>query len=168
MMVADAALRVDEIMRRPVLIEEGAPDRVIAVDRDRIADLEVGDGGAHVLAALLEREFGRVHADHDQPLVAVFLSPGAHVRDRAQAVDAGIGPEIDQHDLALEPFHGQWRRVEPFHRAVERRRRQRPLDRQRLVARVGLATHHHAGTARHGAAAARHHHGRFRLRVCRF
>src|ERR1700729_4349349 len=42
--VADLALGVDEIIRRPIFIVERAPDRIIVVDRDRIVDLELGDG----------------------------------------------------------------------------------------------------------------------------
>jgi hypothetical protein len=40
------------------------------------------------------------YADHNQTLVFVFLRPAFHVGQRAQAIDAGVGPEIDQHDLA--------------------------------------------------------------------
>ena len=43
-----------------------------------------------------------MHADHHQAVILVFLRPGADVRQRAQAVDAGIGPEIHQHDLAAQ------------------------------------------------------------------
>ena len=69
-----------------------------------------------------------MHADHDQAVVAVGLRPGANIGDRAQAVDAGIGPEADHDDLAAQPLRRQRRRVQPFHRA--RQRRQRALDRQ--------------------------------------
>ena len=133
MMVADAALGVDEIVRRPILIVEGAPDRVVVVDRDGIGDLQIGDRLLHVVDALLEGEFGRVHADHDEALVLVLLGPGADVGDGTQAVDAGIGPEVDEHDLALERLRGQRRRVQPLHGAGERR--QDALDRQ--LARLG-------------------------------
>ena len=34
---------------------------------------------------------------------------GQHV----ETVDAAVGPEVDQHELALEVFQGQWLRVEP-------------------------------------------------------
>ena len=79
------------------------------------------NGLLHVIDVLLECKFRRMHADHHQALVLVFLRPGANIRNRAQAVDAGIGPEIDQHDLALQILRRQRRRVQPFGRAVERR-----------------------------------------------
>ena len=48
-------------------------------------------------------------ADHHKTLVLVLGGPGLHVGDRAQAVDAGVGPEVDQHHLALERIGGQRR-----------------------------------------------------------
>ena len=69
--------------------------------RDRIGDAEVLDGLADVATSLLEGELRRVHADHHQALILVLLGPGLDVGQRAQAVDAGVGPEVDQHDLAL-------------------------------------------------------------------
>src|SRR5262249_49627545 len=109
MMMADATLNVDEIVRRPILVVEGPPDRIVVVDGDVIADLEVDDRLLHVVDALLEGEFGRVHADHDQALILVLLGPGADVGKRPQTVDAGVGPEIDQDDLAPEPRSSQRR-----------------------------------------------------------
>jgi len=50
-----------------------------------------------------------VDADDDEPLRCVLLGPGAHVRNRAQAVDTGVGPEVDEHDLAAEAVRGQRR-----------------------------------------------------------
>ena len=43
MVVADLALGIDEVVRRPVAVVEGAPDRVVVVDRDGIVDLEIRD-----------------------------------------------------------------------------------------------------------------------------
>ena len=82
-----------------------------------------------------------MHADHDQTLVPVLFGPGADIGDRAQAVDAGIGPEIDQHDLALERLAVSGGELSHA-RAGERR--QLPLDSARMpvdgaarLARVG-------------------------------
>jgi hypothetical protein len=38
-LVADDAVRVDEVQRRPVAVGERAPDLVGVVDRDRVVDL---------------------------------------------------------------------------------------------------------------------------------
>ena len=103
-MVADMAFGIDEVVGRPILVEEGAPDGKVVVDGDGIVDLQGGDRFLDIGDLLFEREFRRVHADHDQALVAVCLRPGADIGDRAQAVDAGIGPEADHDDLAAQPL----------------------------------------------------------------
>ena len=41
--VADDAVRVDEVERRPVMVVEGAPDLVLVVDDDRVVDLALLD-----------------------------------------------------------------------------------------------------------------------------
>ena len=41
-------------------------------------------------------------ADDDEPVLAVARVPRLEVRERAQAVDAGVRPEVDQDDLAAE------------------------------------------------------------------
>ena len=77
---------------------------------------------------MLDVELGGVHAEHDQPVLLVPLGPGAQVGQGAQPVDAGVGPEVDQHHTAAQPGGRQWRRVEPLGRAGQGR--QRPLNRQ--------------------------------------
>jgi hypothetical protein len=39
-------------------------------------------------------------ADHHQPLILVFLGPGTDMRQLAPPVDASVGPEVEQDDLA--------------------------------------------------------------------
>ncbi len=107
-MVADLALGVDEVQRRPVVVVEGAPDCVVVVDRDRVVDPQVLDGSADVVEVVLEVELGGVDADHDQAVVPVLLGPGADIGQGAQPVDAGVGPEVDQHDPAAQVGGGQW------------------------------------------------------------
>src|SRR5258707_14528868 len=121
MMMANMAGRIDEVVRGPVLVVEAAPDHKVAVDRDRVVDFEVANGAPHIVDALLESEFRRMHADHHQTLILVFLRPGFDVGNGTQAVDAGIGPEVDQHDLAAQRLRRQWRRVQPFDDASQRR-----------------------------------------------
>jgi hypothetical protein len=62
------------------VVVEGAPDRVVVVERDRIVDFALLDRRPHAVDLMLERELRRVHADHDQPVVSVGLRPGADVR----------------------------------------------------------------------------------------
>jgi hypothetical protein len=60
--VANLAFGVDEIVSRPIFIVEGAPDRIIIVDCNRIVDLQLGYGLLDVADILFEGEFRRVDA----------------------------------------------------------------------------------------------------------
>jgi hypothetical protein len=55
-----------------------------------------------VLGALAELELGRVHTDDDQTVLGVMTLPRLDVRRGADPVDAGIFPEIDEHDFAAQ------------------------------------------------------------------
>ena len=120
--VADLALGVDQVLGRPVLVAPGVPGAVVVVLRDRVAQPAAGDRVAHVAGVLLELELRRVDADDGQPAVAVALVPGPQVRQRADAVDARVGPEVDQHDLPAQLAQRERRRVEPARDARELRR----------------------------------------------
>jgi hypothetical protein len=62
-----------------------------------------------------------VDADHDQPLILVFLGPRAYISERAEPVDAGIGPEIDENGFSLQPRRAERGRVEPDGRPIKTR-----------------------------------------------
>jgi hypothetical protein len=117
--VPDSTLSVGDVHGRPIAVAESAPDPVIAVERDRILDPQVLRGLADVVDVLFERELGRVDADHHKPLVCVLLEPGADIAERAEPVDAGVGPEVDEDDLSAQVVgHGRLR-VEPAGRSLE-------------------------------------------------
>src|SRR6185437_9417202 len=96
---ANAASGVDEIVRGPVFVTEGFPYLVVAVEGDGIGDLEVVHGALDVRLLFLKGELRSVYPDDDKSVVLVLGVPGAGVGERAQAVDAGIGPEIDQNNF---------------------------------------------------------------------
>ena len=102
MMAAYMPLRINEIMRRPVLIVEGLPDGVVVIEGHRIFNPEVAHGTLYITFVLLECEFRRVNPEHDQSVILVLFIPARHVRQGTQAIDAGIGPEVDQDDLASQ------------------------------------------------------------------
>ena len=111
MVVADEAVLVDQVFMRPVAVAEGAPRRVIVVLYYRIADAMLGHSRNHIVIFLLEREFRGMHADDDQSFVPIFSVPVREIRKSADAIDARIGPKVNQHDLAPEirdpcPFRG--------------------------------------------------------------
>jgi hypothetical protein len=103
-LVADDALAVDEVERRPVVVGEGVPDRVVVVLGDGVVDPALLVGLAHEVDVVLEGELGRVDADDDQPVVAVGLRPRADVGLGAQPVDAGQRPEVCEDDAAAQPL----------------------------------------------------------------
>ena len=132
--VPDPAFCVCEVDGRPVPVGEGAPYPVVVVERDRVLDPHRLHGLADVLDLALERELGRMDADHDEPQVAVFRVPRAHEGQRAQPVDAGVRPEIDEHDLPTQLRRSERRRVQPAGRPLETR--EVTLDGQRRRARM--------------------------------
>src|SRR5262245_25660403 len=101
-MMPNTSLRIDEIQCRPSLVPESAPYDVVIIDRDRVINVHVFDRSAHIVQILLKSELRRVDSDHHQSLILVFLRPRAHVRKRAQPVDAGVSPEIDEDDFSTE------------------------------------------------------------------
>ena len=119
-LVADDAVGVDEVQRRPVAVREGAPDLVVVVDRDRVVDRALLRRAPHAVDVVLERELGRVDADDDQPVVPVGLRPRAHVGLLAQPVDARPRPEVHEDDVAAQLGGAERLGVEPRGRPAER------------------------------------------------
>jgi hypothetical protein len=104
MVIAPASLRIDEIVRGPIFVVEGSPDGIVAVDGNRISDLKIGDRGLHIADLALERKFRRVHPDHDQSVILLFLCPCFDIGNCTQAVDARVSPKVDQDDFASQAF----------------------------------------------------------------
>src|ERR1700677_4132814 len=102
MMGANMTLRIDEVVRGPVLIIESLPYGIVIVERDRIGDFQVRDGAAHIARIFLEGKLGRVDADDHEPMILIFVVPALYIGQGAQAIDTGVSPEIDQHDLAAQ------------------------------------------------------------------
>ena len=78
-------LCVDEVLRGPIVVGEGLPDRVVVVERDRILDVHVVCGPTHVADVVLEPELGSVDADHDEAVRLVCVRPRADVREACGA-----------------------------------------------------------------------------------
>jgi hypothetical protein len=123
LVVADLAIGIDDVHRGPILIAECAPYPVVAIDGDRIIDPKCLHGRSNVVDVPLEPEFGRVHANHDQSLILVLVGPGTNIGLCALSIDAGVGPEVDEHYLASQSLRRQRLRVEPAGGAGEGRQR---------------------------------------------
>src|SRR6516165_3859228 len=119
LVVADPSLGVGDVYGRPVSVGEGIPDGVVAVERDRVLDAHALHGPADILDVPFEREFRGVDANHDQAVILVLLSPRADIAERAQPIDAGVGPEVHENDLVPQVRLGERGRVEPAGRPVE-------------------------------------------------
>ena len=119
--VTDDAIAVYEVERWPVMVFESSPDGVVVIDRDRVVDPSLLRRLADTVNVMLEGEFRRVDADHDQP---VSLGRSATRRGRgvpAQPVDAGQRPEVHEDDVAAQLGGAEWLGVEPPGRPAKRR-----------------------------------------------
>src|SRR4051812_26578293 len=79
LVMSNMSLWIDEIQGRPIFVVEGAPYRMVAIDRDRISHSHVLHRPADMVNVFLESKLGRVHANHHQSLILVLLSPCAHI-----------------------------------------------------------------------------------------
>jgi hypothetical protein len=121
LVVPDPPFWVGDIDGRPKSVGERLPDRVVAVECDGILDGHVLHRLPHIVNVAFKRELWSVDADHDQPLILVFLGPRAYKGECAEPVDAGIGPEVDENDLPLQIRRAERGRVEPTESPVETR-----------------------------------------------
>jgi hypothetical protein len=121
MLIPDDALSVREIERRPVVVVERSPDLVGTVEHHGKVEVLGMCGRRNVVDVVLERELRRVHADDDEPVVAVLRRPGAHIGQGAQPVDAGVRPEDVGDDVPPKFRRCERGRVEPSLRADQRR-----------------------------------------------
>ena len=101
--VANLAVVVYQILGGPVAVVEGAPRAEVVVLDDGILQPEIARRLDDVLVNLLELELRRVDAENHQAALGVFVVPRFHVGQRADAVYAGVRPEIHQNDLAFVP-----------------------------------------------------------------
>src|SRR5215469_6360823 len=88
---------IEKIFGWPVAIGKCLPDLAVAVDHDWIGQPKFADAASNIRFILCEGELRRVYANDGQTLFPIALMPGLYVGQRADAVDAGVVPEIDQH-----------------------------------------------------------------------
>ena len=118
-MKADPALGVRDVDRRPVVVRERVPDRVVVVDRDRVFDAQGVGFGGHVVEVVLEAELGRVGADDGQAVIRVLPVPRPEIGECSKPIDAGVGPEVHEDDAPSQSLGRHRIRVQPGGRAVE-------------------------------------------------
>ena len=118
-----ASFRIDDAEAGPTVDAEFVPEHMVGVVDHRVLDAVAHDRVADVLLILLGVELGRVNADHHH-VVGIGLLQLLELRQHVHAVDAAVGPEIEDHELAAErlevdrPRHVQPARA-PFERGRE-------------------------------------------------
>ena len=88
----------------------------MVVERDRPRHVQIVRRCTHVPPLVLERELRGVNPYDLEPGPVIRRVPGAQVRQRPDAVDAGVGPEVDEHDLSAQLLQRERpvpRRVQP-------------------------------------------------------
>src|SRR5215469_5363746 len=120
MVIADDPLRVDEVHRRPVVVVESGPDRVVVVHGDRVVDAPRHCRLLHAVDLLLKRKLRRVDAYNDESVVSVSLGPRPYVGFRAQPIDAGKSPEVHKGNVAAQLGGAQRLGVKPGRGSGER------------------------------------------------
>ena len=95
--VADVALRVDEVVRRPVLVAPCVPGRQVVVLDDRVGQVVLPDRILDVRRVLLEGELRRVNADDGEAISPVALliesdSPPGVLNQSCVPVKSRAGP----------------------------------------------------------------------------
>ena len=108
---ADPSLGVGDVDRRPVVVAEGLPDRVVAVERDRIGERPCAVTARRTLSDRA-RTGTPACARRRRPARGRRTAPPRPARsgERSQPVDARVRPEVDQHDAAAQGGRRQRRR----------------------------------------------------------
>ena len=120
--LGERALRGPQVARRPADVLVLLPEREVAVEQDRMRDLEALNRGADRLLARRRTEAGAVRSDHDQSVIDVAFVPGLDVGEGAQRVRPAEVPELDQHWPAAQLVHGERGRIDPGRAGRECRR----------------------------------------------
>jgi hypothetical protein len=119
----EIAFRIDHAQAGPTAATVTIPDFVIGVVHHRMFDFITHDGLANAFGIVLSIELARMHADDDD-VIGIRLFQLFEFRQHVHAVDAAVGPEIEDDEFAAKVFQFDWRRrVEPFGAALQRRRR---------------------------------------------
>jgi len=95
------ALGVDHHQRRPRADRVGVPDGEAAVVHHRVLDLVAADRLADVAGLSLVGELRGMDADDDER-VAVLALETLEIGQDVHAVDAAVGPEVEDDDLAVQ------------------------------------------------------------------
>src|SRR5207248_9371790 len=98
----DVTTWIDQISRGPGVNRILVPDFKISVVDDRMLDLVTQNYAAEVLSIFFIIKFGGVDAD-DHEFIRILLLELFQIRNDVHAVDAAVGPKVQQHNFAFQP-----------------------------------------------------------------
>src|SRR5258708_11511382 len=104
---SDLAVPVDQVDMRPGVVEVSRPRRHLVVDGYWVREPIPLYCRLDVVEVLRERDLRRVNADDVEPRLVVARIEFANQRQRTDAGDAAVGPEIDPHDVAAKLLERQ-------------------------------------------------------------
>ena len=120
------SFRVDHAQTWPTAATVTIPDFVVGVVHHRMLDLVTHDRLADALGIVLGIELAGMHAD-DNHVVGIRLFQLLELRQNVHAVDAAVGPEIENDEFAAQVFKIDRRRgVQPLGAPFQRRGRRSP------------------------------------------
>ncbi len=117
--VTNISFRIDQVLRRPVAVGERVPRPEIIVLRDGVREPILLDRVCDIRFALFKDELGSMDTDEREGLVFIFLPVRLHMWERADAVDAAVGPEVDKHNFSFQTRHREGWTVMPRPEAHE-------------------------------------------------
>src|SRR5690349_10291765 len=96
----DVSSGIDEVAIGPRLGLVGFPDRAIHIGHNRPRQLKSLRGATNILRLISDGELPKVDADDLESIRMIFGVPALEHSKVANAVDAGVLPEIDKHDAS--------------------------------------------------------------------
>src|SRR5215467_4760870 len=97
----DLSLGIDEKPVRPSLGLVRLPDGALLVGDHRPWQMILLRSHANIVDVEADLELAIVHANHLKAIGVIFRVPALNYAEIADAIDAGVLPEIDEYDLAV-------------------------------------------------------------------
>src|SRR5437868_2942924 len=98
----DPSFLVQKVKPRPGVVAPVVPGPIIVVLGYRKGNALLTNISLHIRTFVLEAELRRVDADDLETMRAILGLPAFQIDHGSAAVDAGVSPEVDQHDLAAQ------------------------------------------------------------------
>lgn len=102
----DPPIAIQDVKARPHIIVPCVPGPEFVVLAYRVRNTGLSNVSLYIPAIVLEGELRRVDADDLKAESTVLGLPAFQVRNGAAAIDAGVSPKVDQHDLTAQVGEG--------------------------------------------------------------